>query len=74
MSAINKLELTVAYTESVDGGYVGFLREIPGVASQGETLEELHKNLLDAMNTMFEYNKVSQQKDTYKTETLSFAC
>ena len=31
-----------------DGWYVGRLREIPGVFSQGETLEELEENIKDA--------------------------
>jgi aminoglycoside 6'-N-acetyltransferase I len=31
-----------------DDGYVGKLREIPGVFSQGETLIELEENILDA--------------------------
>lgn len=31
-----------------DGWYVGKLKEIPGVFSQGETLEELEENIEDA--------------------------
>ncbi|MCI0419177.1 MAG: type II toxin-antitoxin system HicB family antitoxin [Acidobacteria bacterium] len=31
-----------------DGWYVGKLREVPGVFSQGETLEELEQNIQDA--------------------------
>ena len=31
-----------------DGWYIGRLREIPGVFSQGETLEELFGNIKDA--------------------------
>lgn len=31
-----------------EGWYVGYLREVPGVFSQGETLEELEENLRDA--------------------------
>jgi predicted RNase H-like HicB family nuclease len=31
-----------------DGWYVGRLREVPGVFSQGETLEELEDNIRDA--------------------------
>jgi predicted RNase H-like HicB family nuclease len=31
-----------------DGWYVGRLREVPGVCSQGETLGELEENLRDA--------------------------
>jgi predicted RNase H-like HicB family nuclease len=36
-----------------DGGfYVGRLLEVPGVFSQGETLEELKENIQDAYNLM----------------------
>jgi predicted RNase H-like HicB family nuclease len=31
-----------------DGWYVGKLREVPGVFSQGETIEELEENIRDA--------------------------
>ena len=31
-----------------DGWYVGRLKEVPGVFSQGETLEELEENIRDA--------------------------
>ena len=31
-----------------DGWYVGRLREVPGVFSQGESLEELEENIRDA--------------------------
>ncbi|MEE8483007.1 MAG: type II toxin-antitoxin system HicB family antitoxin [Nitrospinota bacterium] len=31
-----------------DGWYVGKLKEVPGVFSQGETLEELERNIQEA--------------------------
>jgi predicted RNase H-like HicB family nuclease len=37
-----------------DGWYVGKLREVPGVISQGETLEELEENIRDAYKLMME--------------------
>ncbi len=38
---------TLEYWED-DGWYVGRLKEIPGVFSQGETLQELEDNIRDA--------------------------
>jgi predicted RNase H-like HicB family nuclease len=35
-----------------DGWYVGRLREVPGVFSQGATLQELEENIQDAYETM----------------------
>lgn len=40
-------EFTLEYWPD-DGGYVGRLEEVPGVFSQGETLEELEENIRDA--------------------------
>jgi predicted RNase H-like HicB family nuclease len=41
-----------------DGWYVGRLKEVPGVFSQGETLEELESNIKDA------YRLVMQETET----------
>lgn len=35
-----------------DGWYIGRLREVPGVFSQGETLEELEENIREAFALM----------------------
>jgi len=37
-----------------DGWYVGRLKEVPGVFSQGETLSELEANIRDAYQLMKE--------------------
>lgn len=37
-----------------DGWFVGKIREVPGVFSQGETLEELKENIEDAYRMMLE--------------------
>jgi len=37
-----------------EGWYVGKLKEIPGVFSQGETLEELEENIRDAYKLVME--------------------
>lgn len=37
-----------------DGWYVGRLKEVPGVFSQGETLNELEDNIRDAYRLMHE--------------------
>ena len=40
-------EFTLEYWED-DGWFVGRLAEVPGVFSQGETVEELKENIKDA--------------------------
>jgi len=37
-----------------DGWYVGKLKEVPGVFSQGETMGELEENIADAYKLMME--------------------
>ena len=37
-----------------DGWYVGKLKEVPGVFSQGESLEELEENIRDVYSLMIE--------------------
>lgn len=41
------MRLTLEYWPD-DDGYVGRLREVPGVFSQGDTLAELEENIRDA--------------------------
>lgn len=50
-----------------EGWYVGKLREVPGVMSQGETLDELEENIQDAYKLMMEdeaENQIVTQKYT----------
>ena len=44
---------TLEYWED-DGWYVGRLKEVPGVFSQGETLQELEQNIQEAYQLMLE--------------------
>ncbi len=37
-----------------EGWYVGRLKEVPGIFSQGESLEELEENIRDAYHLMTE--------------------
>ena len=37
-----------------EGWYVGKLKEVPGVFSQGKTLEELEENIRDAFQMVLE--------------------
>ncbi len=41
-----------------EGWYVGKLREVPGVFSQGETLDELEANIREAYSLMLEDQQV----------------
>jgi len=41
-----------------EGWYIGRLKEIPGVFSQGESLEELEENIQDAYHLIMEDEEV----------------
>ncbi len=47
------MHLTLEYWLD-EGAYVGRLREIPGVFSQGDTLSELEENIRDAYGLVIE--------------------
>ncbi len=42
---------------SVPEGYIGFVEEIPGANSQGETLDEVRENLREAVQLVLEANR-----------------
>ncbi len=78
MATKTKMEFSMTYSESADGGYIGIINEVPGVMSQGESINELKMNLTDALKAMFEYNRISAKKQTLGTnersEKLQLAC
>lgn len=41
----------------VPEGYIGFVEEIPGANSQGETLDEVRENLREAVQLVLEGNR-----------------
>ena len=52
-----------------DGWFVGRLKEVPGVFSQGKTLEELKENIIDAYRMMLvEYEGEEKRGGTQCTE------
>jgi predicted RNase H-like HicB family nuclease len=58
---------TVEYWKD-DGWFVGKLKEVPGVFSQGETLKELQENIDDAYHAMLETAAVPTHPGTQTLE------
>jgi len=56
------MQATLVYWED-DGWLVGKIKEIPGVFSQGETLDELTENIRDAYLLMMEDEAVEVRVD-----------
>jgi len=48
------IDMTAVFEPCNEGGYIAYVREIPGINSQGETIEEAKENLTDAVNLILE--------------------
>lgn len=53
-----------------DGWFIGKVREVPGVFSQGETIEELEANIRDAYRMMMETTDDETRAGTLTKEIL----
>jgi predicted RNase H-like HicB family nuclease len=51
-----KLEFTAVF-EQVPEGYIGYVEELPGANTQGETLDEARANLEEAVRLLLEANR-----------------
>ena len=51
------LTLNAVYLK-VPEGYIGFVEELPGANTQGETLEETRENLKEAVELVIEANRI----------------
>ena len=52
-----QLKLTKIF-QKVPEGYIGFVPELPGANTQGDTLEETRKNLEEAIKLVLEANRI----------------
>ena len=60
---MSSIEMTAIFEPCDEGGYIAYIKEIPGINSQGETIAEAKENLTDAINLMFEERRNSQQSN-----------
>jgi predicted RNase H-like HicB family nuclease len=51
-----QMKLTAVYMK-VPEGYIGFVEELPGANTQGETLEEARANLKEAVAMVLDANR-----------------
>jgi predicted RNase H-like HicB family nuclease len=51
-----QLELTAVF-QKVPEGYIGFVEELPGANTQGDTLEEARANLREAILLVLDANR-----------------
>jgi predicted RNase H-like HicB family nuclease len=60
---MDKLFVTAVFVEVPEGGYAAYVEEIPGINSQGETLDEAKSNIKEALLMVLETNKILSQRD-----------
>ncbi len=63
---VEKRKFTVRIQKAPEGGYSGQCLELPGAISEGETIEELKKNMTEAIELVLE----SLEEDAKKDEKL----
>jgi predicted RNase H-like HicB family nuclease len=61
--------LTAVFEPCEEGGFHVFIKEIPGVHSEGDNLEEAQANLMDALHTLLAYRmeKALKNRDVSKS-------
>jgi predicted RNase H-like HicB family nuclease len=52
-----------AVFQKVPEGFIGFVEEVPGANTQGDTLEEARENLREAVQLVFEANRQLAEAD-----------
>ncbi|HHN63998.1 MAG TPA: type II toxin-antitoxin system HicB family antitoxin [Nitrospirae bacterium] len=55
-------KLTAVFQKS-PYGYIGYVEELPGANTQGKTLEETKKNLIEAIRLVLEANKQLMEEE-----------
>ena len=55
------LTFTAVFEPAEEGGFTGYVAEIPGANTQGETLEETRENLIDALEMILAVRREQAQ-------------
>ena len=55
--------ILTAVFEKVPEGYIGYVEELPGANSQGETLDEVRENLKEAIGLVLESNRQLMEEE-----------
>lgn len=73
---MKNIEMTAVFEPCDEVGFIAYVQEIPGINTQGETIEEAKENLADAVNLVFEEMRATIKKGrTSKliTQTMTFS-
>ena len=66
----SKLKLTAVFEKAAEGGYIAFVEELPGVNSEGETIEEAKANLEDALELMLDTQRELMEMELSSREVI----
>jgi predicted RNase H-like HicB family nuclease len=66
------IELTAVFEKS-PYGYIGYVEELPGANTQGETLEEARRNLVEAIQLVLEANRQIAEEEISGRQTIKEA-
>jgi predicted RNase H-like HicB family nuclease len=64
-----EIALTAVFRK-VPEGYIGFVEELPGANTQGETLEEARANLKEAIELVIEANRALAEESVEGEEVI----
>jgi len=64
------LKLNIVIEPAEEGGFIAYIEEMPNVLTQGETLEEVKENLVDALQMVLEVQRELSQKKAYNKDVL----
>ena len=56
------MTFTAVFQQVPEGGYIGFVEELPGANTQGETLEEVRESLVEAVQLVLEANRILSEE------------
>jgi predicted RNase H-like HicB family nuclease len=69
MRKMEPLKFTAVFMK-VPEGYIGFVEELPGANTQGETLEEARANLAEAVRLILEANRQITEESIGESEVI----
>jgi len=67
----DNLKLTIVFLPCEEGGFTAYIKEMRGVISEGETIEEARENVIDALGLMLEVDRDEFEKNNQFDEALS---
>ncbi|MBF0477643.1 MAG: type II toxin-antitoxin system HicB family antitoxin [Deltaproteobacteria bacterium] len=63
------MKLTAVF-QKVPEGYIGFVEELPGANTQGDTLEETKRNLMEAISMVLDVNRMLAEESLKGREVI----